>query len=61
MQAIWAEYDEAIPLTQLRYMEEAFPLRATHRLPARHFLQEEQAEAASAHIAEFVAQLRDCP
>lgn len=61
IQLVWGERDPAIPKAQLEYIRQALPLRAAHLLPAKHFLQEDQAELLAAHIAEFAAQLRNCP
>ncbi|MGB5545486.1 MAG: alpha/beta fold hydrolase [Polyangiales bacterium] len=53
MQLVWGEQEIAIPKAQLHYIKQVFPLRAEHRVDARHFLQEEQPEVISAHIAAF--------
>ncbi len=42
---------------QLHYIKQVFPLRADHRVDARHFLQEEQPAVISAHIAAFAADI----
>ncbi len=54
MQVVWGEHEIAIPQHQLDYLRETFPLRAVHMVDARHFLQEDQAEPCSQHIADFV-------
>jgi len=57
MQLIWGEQEIAIPKSQLHYIKQVFPLRADHRVDARHFLQEEQPAVISAHIAAFAADI----
>lgn len=57
MQLIWGEHEIAIPVHQLEYIKKTFPLRAQHMVDARHFLQEDQAEPVSRHIADFVLSL----
>ncbi len=57
MQLIWGEQEIAIPKAQLHYIKQVFPLRADHRVDARHFLQEEQPAVISAHIAAFAADI----
>lgn len=57
MQLIWGEQEVAIPKAQLHYIKQVFPLRADHRVDARHFLQEEQPAVISAHIAAFAADI----
>ncbi len=53
MQLVWGEQETAIPKAQLHYIKQVFPLRAEHRVDARHFLQEEQPAVIAAHIAAF--------
>ncbi|MGB5367731.1 MAG: alpha/beta fold hydrolase [Polyangiales bacterium] len=57
IQLIWGEQEIAIPKAQLHYIKQVFPLRADHRVDARHFLQEEQPAVISAHIAAFAADI----
>ncbi len=57
MQLVWGEQEIAIPKAQLDYIKQVFPLRADHRVDARHFLQEEQPAVISAHIADFAADI----
>ena len=57
MQLVWGEQEIAIPKAQLHYIKQVFPLRADHRVDARHFLQEEQPAVISAHIAAFAADI----
>lgn len=54
MQLIWGEQEIAIPKAQLHYVKQIYPIRAEHRVDARHFLQEEQPAVVAAHIAAFV-------
>lgn len=53
MQLVWGEHEIAIPVAQLDYVRQAFPLRNKHMVDARHFLQEDQAEVVAAHITAF--------
>ena len=53
MQLVWGTQEIAIPKAQLHYIKQVFPLRAEHRVDARHFLQEEQPAVIAAHIAAF--------
>jgi pimeloyl-ACP methyl ester carboxylesterase len=53
MQLVWGEQEIAIPKAQMHYIRQVFPLRAEHRIDARHFLQEEQPAVVAAHIAAF--------
>jgi pimeloyl-ACP methyl ester carboxylesterase len=53
MQLVWGEKEIAIPKAHLHYIKQVFPLRAEHRVDARHFLQEEQPAVIAAHIAAF--------
>jgi pimeloyl-ACP methyl ester carboxylesterase len=53
MQLVWGEKEIAIPEAQFNYIKQVFPLRASHMVDARHFLQEEQPAVIAAHIASF--------
>lgn len=53
MQLVWGEQEVAIPVAQLNYIKQVFPLQAEHMVDARHFLQEEHPAVISAHIASF--------
>jgi pimeloyl-ACP methyl ester carboxylesterase len=61
MQLIWGEQEIAIPEAQLQYIRQAFPLRRTHMVDARHFLQEEHPAVISAHIAAFAREIAEQP
>jgi len=61
MQLVWGEEEIAIPQSQLDYIRQAFPLRETHMVDARHFLQEEHPAVISAHIASFAAKIAEQP
>jgi pimeloyl-ACP methyl ester carboxylesterase len=61
MQLVWGEEEIAIPEAQLDYVRQAFPLRATHMVDARHFLQEEHPAVISAHIAAFAKEIAEQP
>ena len=61
MQLIWGEEEIAIPEAQLHYIRQAFPLRETHMVDARHFLQEEHPAVISANIASFARQIAEQP
>jgi len=61
MQLVWGEQEIAIPKAQLHYIKQVFPLRATHMLDARHFLQEEHPAVISAHIAAFAKDIAEQP
>jgi pimeloyl-ACP methyl ester carboxylesterase len=54
MQVVWGKHEVAIPKHQLDYIRETFPLEREHLVEARHFLQEDQAEEVTRHIADFV-------
>jgi pimeloyl-ACP methyl ester carboxylesterase len=59
MQVIWGEQEIAIPKAQLHYIKQVLPLRAEHRVDARHFLQEEHPAVIAAHIAAFVRDIAE--
>jgi pimeloyl-ACP methyl ester carboxylesterase len=61
MQLVWGEQEIAIPKAQLHYIKQVFPLRATHMVDARHFLQEEHPAVISAHIAAFAKDIAEEP
>lgn len=53
MQMIWGEHEIAIPRHQCDYIQKHLPLKHVHWVDARHFLQEDQAEACVKHTADF--------
>ena len=61
MQVVWGEEEVAIPKAQLHYIKQVFPLRATHLIDARHFLQEEHPAVIATHIAAFAKAIAEQP
>lgn len=61
MQLVWGEEDITIPVAQLEYIKQVFPLQAEHMVDARHFLQEEHPAVISAHIASFAKGIAQAP
>ncbi len=57
LQMVWGKHEVAIPKAQFDYVRDTFPVQAVHEVDARHFLQEDQAQACSTHIANFVGGL----
>ncbi len=54
---VWGERDPAIPLDQMRQAQEALRVDDPILLPAKHFLQEDQATAVAQAIADLAAPL----
>ncbi len=54
---VWGERDPAIPLDQMRRVQEALRVGDPILLPAKHFLQEDQATAIAQAIADLAAPL----
>jgi pimeloyl-ACP methyl ester carboxylesterase len=54
---VWGERDPAIPLEQLRRAQEALRVDDPILLPAKHFLQEDQANAVAQAVADLAAPL----
>jgi pimeloyl-ACP methyl ester carboxylesterase len=54
---VWGERDPAIPLVQMRGAQEALGVDDPILLPAKHFLQEDQAMAVAQAIADLAAPL----
>jgi len=55
VQVVWGEDDPALKLrTQGEQARKAARLDTIHRLPGKHFLQEDQAPALAARVASFV-------
>ncbi len=54
---VWGERDPAIPLEQMRRVQEALRVDDPILLPAKHFLQEDQATAIAQAIADLAAPL----
>ena len=61
MQVIWGDQEIAIPKAQFHYIRQVFPLRAEHRVDAKHFLQEEHPAVISSHIAAFAKDIAQQP
>jgi pimeloyl-ACP methyl ester carboxylesterase len=57
-QLIWGENDPALSRREADYISRALDIEQRHWLPARHFLQEDQAPALVAHLTGFFDQLR---
>jgi pimeloyl-ACP methyl ester carboxylesterase len=54
---VWGERDPAIPLEQMRRAQEALGVDDPILLPAKHFLQEDQAVAVAQAVADLAAPL----
>jgi pimeloyl-ACP methyl ester carboxylesterase len=54
---VWGERDPAIPLEQMRRAQQALGVEDPILLPAKHFLQEDQATAVAQAIADLAAPL----
>jgi pimeloyl-ACP methyl ester carboxylesterase len=53
MQIVWGRHDRAVPPAQREFMAEQLGIDRVHLLDARHFPQEDQAEACVEHIMAF--------
>ena len=54
---VWGEQDAALGLDQLRLVQEALQVKDPILLPAKHFLQEDQAIPVDQAIADLAATL----
>jgi hypothetical protein len=54
---VWGERDPALGLDQMRVVQEALEVEDPILLPAKHFLQEDQAVAVGQAIADLAAPL----
>ena len=58
MQIVWGRYDSALPRAQRDFIASNLAIEQVHLLDARHFLQEDQAEACGERIVEFTSATR---
>ena len=54
---VWGEHDPVLGMAHLRVAQEVLRVQDPTRLPARHFLQEDQAQAIAQAIADLAAPL----
>ena len=57
IQLVWREHEVAIPRHQLEHIRTHLPLRHSHFVDARHFLQQDAAGPLAGHVADFCAEV----